>query len=148
MDQDEEGSNATVTYLTQSKNNITNKILSSKMILAFVEYQITSSHFLWTIFSDKKVIEVDPNAVLPEFLYDIQQINTQQQNDERTEVDSTESEEETVIPDTEKERKSSTSHFIPTTTVYPGKLSMITISLSTSRPSFKGLLLIFWQNKL
>ena len=111
MDQDDKGSNATVTYLTQSKNNITNKILSSKMIFAFVEYQITSSHFLWTIFSDKKVIEVDPNAVLPEFLYDIQQINTQQQNDERTEVDSTESEEETVIPDTEKERKSSTSHF-------------------------------------
>ena len=118
------------------------------MIFAFVEYQITSSHFLWTIFSDKKVIEVDPNAVLPEFLYDIQQINTQQQNDERTEVDSTESEEETVIPDTEKERKSSTSHFISTITVYPGKLSMITISLSTSRPSFKGLLLIFWQKKL
>ena len=93
VDQDEGGSNKTVTYLTQSKNNFMNFFVCI--------CRISDCFFSFLPSSDKKVIEVDPNAVQPEFLYDIQTINTQQQNDVQTEVDSTESEE-----DTEKERKS------------------------------------------
>ena len=95
VDQNEEGSNKTVTYLTQSKKNSMN-------FFVFWFCKILDCFFPFLPSSDKKVIEVDPNAVQPEFLYDIQPINTQQQNDVQTEVDSTESEE-----DTEKECKSS-----------------------------------------